>query len=195
MSSIAANTARSTGARWLKQYYLYRAAFSAVWVAAALTLGQQSFVLGAILLVIYPLWDAAANYVDALGNGGLAGNRIQAINVFVSSATALAVLAALQMGLSAVLAVFGVWAVLSGLLQLATAIRRWKAGAQWAMVLSGGQSALAGAFFVFQAQQAVPAVLPVIAGYAGFGAVYFLVSALWLIVRQSKHGVGEAQGA
>ncbi|MCR6670609.1 DUF308 domain-containing protein [Devosia ginsengisoli] len=193
MSSINANFAIENG--WLKSYYLCRAAFSAVWVVAALTLGQQYSVLGAILLVIYPLWDAAANYADAFRNGGLAGNRIQAINVFVSSATTLAVIAALQMGLSAVLAVFGVWAILAGLLQLATAIRRWKAGAQWAMVLSGGQSALAGAFFVFQAQQAVPAVLPVIAGYAGFGAVYFLVSALWLIVRQSKRGAGEARSA
>ena len=46
--------------------------------------------------------------------------------------------------------IFGAWAILSGLLQLGTAVRRWKRfGAQWAMVLSGGQSALAGGFFIF----------------------------------------------
>jgi uncharacterized membrane protein HdeD (DUF308 family) len=190
MSSIDANFARAAEAGWLKTYYLCRAAFSAIWVAAALTLGQQNFGLGAALLVLYPLWDAAANYADAARNGGLAGNRTQAINLFVSLATALAVLVALQMGLSAVLAIFGAWAVLSGLLQLATAVRRWQSGAQWAMILSGGQSALAGAFFVIQAQQPVPVVIPLIAGYAGFGAIYFLVSALWLIVGKSLRKQG-----
>jgi uncharacterized membrane protein HdeD (DUF308 family) len=146
-------------------------------------LGQHHAVLGAILLVIYPLWDAGANYVDAARNGGFARNRIQALNALVSVAAALAVLFALQIGLNAVLTVFGAWAALSGLLQLGAAIRRWKlSGAQWAMILSGGQSALAGAFFVVQAQQPVPAVIPLIAGYAGFGAVYFLVSAVSLLV-------------
>lgn len=183
MPSIASHhTPSAAGGSWLKHYYLGRAAFSAVWVGAALTLGQQNAVLGAVLLTIYPLWDAAANYVDATRNGGLERNRSQAINLLVSSATTLAVLVTLPMGLSAVLAVFGVWAVLSGLLQLTTAVRRWASGAQWAMVLSGAQSALAGAFFVLQAQQSVPAVIPTIAGYAGFGAVYFLVSAIWLII-------------
>jgi uncharacterized membrane protein HdeD (DUF308 family) len=33
--------------------------------------------------------------------------------------------------------VFGVWAILSGLFQLITAVRRWKShGAQWIMILS-----------------------------------------------------------
>ena len=42
-----------------------------------------------------------------------------------------------------------------------------------AMVLSGGQSALAGAFFIFQSLQAVPAIAQTIAGYATPGALYF----------------------
>ena len=186
MSTIEANLPRSTDEGWLKVYYLGRAAFAAAWVVAALALGQQHAVLGAALLTIYPLWDAAANFVDAARNGGLARNRTQAINVLVSGATALAVLVALQTGLSAVLAVFGAWAILSGLLQLATAVRRWQAGAQWAMILSGAQSALAGAFFVVQAQQPVSAVIPLLAGYAGFGAIYFFVSAMWLIIGKRR---------
>lgn len=82
-----------------------------------------------------------------------------------------------------VLGIFGAWAILSGLLQLGTAVRRWKRfGAQWAMVLSGGQSALAGGFFIFQAAMpAVPSIANV-AGYAAVGALYFLVSAVWLTV-------------
>ena len=62
------------------------------------------------------------------------------------------------------------------------AVRRWASGAQWAMVLSGAQSALAGGFFIAQSAQEVSAVIPLIAGYAGFGAIYFLVSALWLVL-------------
>ena len=172
-------------AQWLKQYYFARAAFSILWVAAIVTIGQQSAALGAILLVAYPLWDAGANYVDGIRAGGLGQNRTQAINVVASLLTAVGVALALPVGLGAVLTVFGVWAILSGLLQLGTAIRRWRtAGAQWVMILSGAQSALAGAFFVVQAQQPVASVIPTVAGYAGFGAVYFLVSALWLSFRR-----------
>jgi uncharacterized membrane protein HdeD (DUF308 family) len=189
MSTFDTFAAPASEENWLKQYYFTRAGFSVAWVAVALTLGQQNALLGAALLTIYPLWDAAANYLDATRNGGLGRNRSQAINVAVSSATTLAVLAALQVGLGAVLGVFGAWAVLTGLLQLATGVRRWKAGAQWAMILSGGQSALAGTFFVIQAQQDVPAVLPTLAGYAGFGAIYFLVSGIWLAVKQARTAV------
>ena len=171
--------------QWLKQYYFARAAFSILWVAAIVTIGQQSAALGAILLVAYPLWDAGANYVDGIRAGGLGQNRTQAINVVASLLTAVGVALTLPVGLGAVLTVFGVWAILSGLLQLGTAIRRWRtAGAQWVMILSGAQSALAGAFFAVQAQQPVVSVIPTVAGYAGFGAVYFLVSALWLSFRR-----------
>jgi uncharacterized membrane protein HdeD (DUF308 family) len=175
-------SARSRNEHWLTRYYLVRGAFSLVWVASALTLGQHNPPLEAVLLTIYPLWDAAANYVDAARNGGLRGNRTQALNSLVSLVTAAAVIAAVQVSPGAVLAVFGAWAILAGLLQLGTAVRRWKsAGAQWAMVLSGGQSALAGAFFILQAQRAVAGIIPTIAGYAAFGAIYFIVSALWPI--------------
>ncbi|TPJ55815.1 MULTISPECIES: DUF308 domain-containing protein [unclassified Mesorhizobium] len=173
--------------KWLKLYYLARAAFSVVWVVAALTVGRQSASIAAVLLVAYPAWDAAANYVDASRNGGLAVNRTQAFNVAISSVVALAVIMALAMNMNWVLGVFGVWAIFSGLLQLGTAIRRWKtAGGQWAMILSGGQSAVAGAFFIAQAQMSAAPSIANIAGYAGFGAFYFLVSALWLTVSHSR---------
>jgi uncharacterized membrane protein HdeD (DUF308 family) len=80
-----------------------------------------------------------------------------------------------------------VWAVLSGLFQLATGVRRWKyAGAQWAMILSGAQSALAGAFFVKQAYAPTVPSIAVIAPYAAFGAFYFLLSAVWLTVSDMR---------
>ncbi|MDF2119669.1 DUF308 domain-containing protein [Roseiarcaceae bacterium H3SJ34-1] len=171
--------------QWLRLYYFARTAFSAVWVAAAFTVGQQSWTIAAALLAAYPAWDALANLVDASRSGGLGRNRTQAINVAVSVATTLAVVLALAMSMNWVLGVFGVWAILSGLLQLGTAVRRWKSsGAQWAMILSGGQSALAGAFFIVQARMPMPPSITNVAGYAAVGAFYFLVSALWLSVSE-----------
>lgn len=193
MTDHDTNFARSSQARWLKLYYFARTAFSAVWVAAAFTVGQHSPTIAAVLLVAYPAWDSAANYLDASRSGGLARNRTQAINVVVSLATTLAVVAALQMDMNGVLAVFGAWAILSGLLQLGTAVRRWKStGAQWAMILSGGQSALAGVFFLVQARMPMPPSIANVAGYAAVGAFYFLVSAVWLSVSERRRNAARA---
>jgi len=176
---------RADRERWLKQYYFLRAAFSLAWVVAAIAAGRSSPVIAGVLLVLYPAWDAAANVVDGVRSGGLNQNRTQALNVVVSLATAAAVLVALQISMNGVLGVFGAWAIFAGLLQLATAIRRWKSlGAQWAMVLSGGQSALAGGFFVFQATTPMSPSIATVTGYAAVGAVYFLVSAVWLTISQ-----------
>lgn len=183
MVAHPANATRAQEERWLKHYYFVRAAFSFVWVALAFSVGQHLPATAAVLLVVYPVWDALANYIDMARSGGIRGNFTQGVNVVISVATAVAVVVTLQLSVASVLAVFGVWAVLSGLLQLATAARRWKRlGAQWAMILSGGQSALAGAFFIVQGHtSASPAILKV-AGYAAVGAIYFLVSALWLTI-------------
>ncbi|MTV40939.1 DUF308 domain-containing protein [Duganella radicis] len=175
---------------WLKKYYFARAAFSFAWLAAAVTVAAHSSGIAAALLVCYPLWDALANLVDATRSGGLASNRPQAINVLVSLGIAVAVLIALP-AMHHVLGVFGFWAILSGLLQLSAGLRRRKQyGAQWAMMLSGAQSALAGAVFVFQAQApAVPSIATV-AGYAGFGGFYFLVSAISLSIAAWRQPAG-----
>lgn len=165
---------------WLKRYYYVRAAFSALWLIAAITIGKSSAAASALLLIGYPAWDALANFIDGKRSGGLARNRTQLFNVLVSLAVALALAVSLP-DMHRVLGVFGAWAILSGLLQLGTALRRWKShGAQWAMILSGAQSALAGAFFISQAQMPAEPSIATVAGYAGFGAFYFLVSALSL---------------
>ncbi|UXU08344.1 DUF308 domain-containing protein [Agrobacterium tumefaciens] len=173
--------------QWLKQYYFTRAAFSALWVAAALTAGRHSFAVAAALLIIYPAWDAIANVIDAARSGGLAANRSQAINVAASSVMTIAVILALTMNMNWVLGAFGLWAIFSGLLQLGTAVRRWRtSGGQWAMILSGGQSSLVGALFIFQAQMPQEPSISTVAGYAGVGAFYFLVSAIWLSIALSR---------
>ncbi|MEO5757332.1 MAG: DUF308 domain-containing protein [Mesorhizobium sp.] len=171
----------STQTSWLRSYYFTRAIFSIAWVSAAILVsGQPS--LAAFLLVLYPAWDALANLVDARFNGGLKANPSQSLNVVVSTTTALAVSVAAGSSMYAVLAVFGVWAILSGLLQLYTAARRWRYnGAQWAMILSGAQSALAGGFMISQSLGTVAPTILNIVPYAGFGAFYFLLSAIWLV--------------
>jgi hypothetical protein len=175
--------------QWLKRYYFMRAAFSVVWVGVALAVGTKEAAVATLLLIVYPAWDAIANWLDASRSGGLASNPTQKLNVLISAVTALAVaLAARAGGLGAVIAVIGAWAVVSGLLQLSTAIRRWKThGAQWTMVLSGAQSALAGGLFVAQSQGATPPSIANIAGYAGVGALYFLISGIWLLVSHMRH--------
>lgn len=167
---------------WLKRYYFIRAGFSVAWIIAVLAVAQHSAAASAVLLVCYPAWDAMANFIDSRRSGGLLANRTQLLNVVVSVAVALA-LAVTWPEMHRILGVFGAWAILSGLLQLGTALRRWKHhGAQWPMALSGAQSALAGAFFIVQAQTpAVPSVASLV-GYAGFGAFYFLASGLSLTV-------------
>ena len=78
-------------AQWLKRYYFSRAVFSLLWVALAFSVGRQSAAGAAILLIVYPAWDALANFVDLARSGGAATNRTQAVNVAISAATTLAV--------------------------------------------------------------------------------------------------------
>ena len=169
----------------LRNYYLTRGLVAAGWVVAAFTIGQSAPLAAAVLLVAYPAWDAVANLFDAARSGGLARNRSQAVNAVMSGIAALAILFTLG-DIKTVVGVFGAWAIVAGLLQLVTGLRRWKSfGAQWTMVLSGAQSALAGGFFIKQSLGTVHGIADV-APYAGFGAFYFLVSALWLTVRRGR---------
>ncbi|CAB3796197.1 hypothetical protein LMG27177_04053 [Paraburkholderia fynbosensis] len=73
--------------QWLKSYYSVRSAFSAIWVALALSIGKQGTAGVAVLFAIYPAWDALANFVDMSRNGGTGKNRTQAINIAVSAVT------------------------------------------------------------------------------------------------------------
>jgi hypothetical protein len=164
---------------WLKRYYAVRALFSAFWVALAFTVGKAQPAFGVALLVAYPLWDCLANYVDAERNGGLRANPTQRLDMIASAIVALAVVVALQRDFHAAIGVIGVWAALSGILQLSTGIRRWKsASAQWPQILSGAQSCLAATHFVVEAiHPATIVTVADVAPYAAFGALYFAISA------------------
>jgi uncharacterized membrane protein HdeD (DUF308 family) len=170
----------------LKRYYFLRAGVSVAWIVAAVAVGVGDPLAAGVLLVAYPAWDALANALDARSNGGFSANAPQTFNVVVSLVVACAVLFALQADPRRVLTVFGVWALFSGLLQLIAGVRRWRAvGAQWAMVLSGAQSMLAGGFMLARSISGGghPPTAVEIAPYAGFGAFYFLAAGISLAVK------------
>jgi uncharacterized membrane protein HdeD (DUF308 family) len=84
------------------------------------------------------------------------------------------------------LLVFGVWALVSGAIQLVVAVRRRRLiGAQWPMIISGGLSVLAGATFAAMSTSATSG-LSTVAGYSAFGAFWFLVSAITLTLRSRR---------
>ena len=131
---------------------------------------------------------SARRHPDQFGiayNGEMQGP----LAAFTEYSATIGVAGALTQDLHAVMAVFGVWAIVAGLFQLMTGARRWKIGAQWAMILAGAQSALVGAFFIKQALETAPVGITDIAPYAAFGALYFFISAVWLTVAQARRRV------
>jgi uncharacterized membrane protein HdeD (DUF308 family) len=86
-------------------------------------------------------------------------------------------------GVAEVLAVFGVWAVLSGAAQLVVALRRRKQlGKQWPMRLAGGVSVFIGAALIISAFGGNPK-LSMLAVYAATGGIDFVIQA-WLLARR-----------
>lgn len=173
---------------FLRRFYFLRASVAFIWVALVVVLSRlqvPSLVTG-VLLVLYPAWDAAANILDARRTGGLRANPEQRLNAMVSLATAviLAIALAIRGNAGGVL-VFGVWALLSGLFQLLVGIRRRKLGGQVFMMISGGQSVLAGVFMTIQAFGKAPTIAQ-LAPYAAFGGFYFLLAALRLTFKRSE---------
>lgn len=183
------NTLKSIHAqnKWLQSYYYIRAVGSIVWIALAVFIGRHNPAVGAVLLVLYPAWDAFANYVDAKKSGGLAVNPPQKFNVIVSLIVAAAIIWALSVSMNATIKVFGLWAIFSGVLQLSSSVRRWKhSDAQWAMILSGAQSALAGIFMFKEGSSDIALDVTTVAPYAAFGVFYFMISAVTLTIKNRR---------
>jgi uncharacterized membrane protein HdeD (DUF308 family) len=181
--SVSSATPVSTSiptAQALRSLYFVRAAFSVIWVSLVFLFVKSSPTLTAALLLLYPAWDVLATFGDIRANRGTGSSLLpQYVNIVIGSITTVAVGLALRNGIPAVLIVFGVWAVLTGLIQLLLGLQRRQLGGQWPMILSGGQSALAGVLFVVQAHDPTKGVTNV-AVYSAVGAFYFLLSALRL---------------
>ncbi|MDT7783274.1 MAG: hypothetical protein QOF58_1693 [Pseudonocardiales bacterium] len=174
MTAVASTTGNDTAAA-LRRLYLVRFGFAVVWAALLFVSRQELGPLAITLLVLYPLFDVAAAVVDARSsrNTGLY------VNIAISLLAAVGLAIATSAGIPAVLRVWGAWAIVSGLVQLAVAIGRRKMGGQWPMILSGGISVLAGSSFIVMASGANPSFVN-LAGYATIGGIFFLVSALRL---------------
>lgn len=128
----------------------------------------------ALAVTAYPLIDVIVSLVEA-SRGGAAASRLRAGAAVSGVAVIGLAIASFGAGVGAVLAVFGAWAVVSGLLQLAEAVLRRRAGSQEVpMLVSGALSALAGISFIAASGQDDPN-LAVLAGYAAVGALLFLV--------------------
>ncbi|MBK6011714.1 hypothetical protein [Streptomyces sp. MBT53] len=164
----------------LRRLYFARFAFAAVWAALLFASSGELGPLGATLLVIYPLFDAACAVVDVRSAAAIRGSvRGLYVNIALSVLTAAALVAATTSGVPAVLRVWGAWAVTAGLVQLLVGVLRRAAGGQWPMIVSGAISVLAGGSFIAQAAKDDPS-LSALAGYAFLGGVFFLISALRL---------------
>ena len=167
-------------ARSLRKLYFTRAAFSLVWVILIALFAKTSMGISSVLLIIYPAWDVAGTFLDIRANHSSPSKTPQYVNAVISSITTVAVGIALQKGVPEVLMVFGAWAIGTGLIQLILGLRRRKfLGGQWPMIISGGQSIIGGTSFILLAHDPTKGIIS-LAGYAAFGAFYYLLAAFRL---------------
>ncbi|MFE7407720.1 hypothetical protein [Isoptericola sp. NPDC057559] len=163
----------------LRNLYLVRFGFAVVWAVLLFLTAATVGPVSATLLVLYPLFDVAAAVVDLRASKAARPAVGLRVNVVLSLLAAVGLGVAVTSGIPAVLRVWGAWAIAAGLVQLVVAVRRRGLGGQWAMILSGGISVLAGGGFVMMAGGPDAALTP-LAGYATLGGIFFLVSALRL---------------
>jgi len=189
MKIISQNSIRS-----LRNLYFVRTVFQVIWAATVITTAHTKPQLGAVLFILYPLWDVACTVYDLFTSSESGNARTsQRVNAL------LGIMAAIGIGLTVfrqplyAVAVFGAWAFGAGALQLVAALirRKQEFGSQWAMILSGAQSTVAGvAYFVGGLLD--KRHIKDVGGYAIFGAVYFLVSGILLTRKLSKVSLVEA---
>ncbi|MFD5541416.1 hypothetical protein ACFWIJ_27240 [Streptomyces sp. NPDC127079] len=163
----------------LRRLYVVRFVFALAWAALLWAQGSELTLAARLLLFLYPAFDVAAAVVDARSARAAGPVKGLYVNMAVSALAAVGVAVAGASGVAGVLGVWGAWAVVSGLVQLLVGVARRPMGGQWAMILSGGISVLAGASFIRSATQDAPS-LTALAGYATLGGTFFLVSAIRL---------------
>ena len=167
------------GTEALRSLYYARFAFALVWAILTGVLAGTFGPATIALLILYPLFDVAAAVVDFRSSGDSRSTTPLYVNMALSLFAAAGLAVAVPAGIPGALRVWGVWAIAAGLVQLIVAVLRYRLGGQWAMILSGGISTLAGTSFIFMAGGPA-ASLSSIAGYALIGGIFFLISALRL---------------
>src|SRR5262245_6580409 len=102
---------------------LVASAWAAVFAAVSDSVPTDVTVAAGLLVVIDPLIDLAASVIDARSQHGSA-RRLLLAGAAVSAAAAAALAVAATRSVADVLAVFGLWAILSGAAQFVVALRR-----------------------------------------------------------------------
>jgi uncharacterized membrane protein YjfL (UPF0719 family) len=191
---------RSRFSRALSILYFARTAVSLVWVVAvsiaAGALGPAS-PPGALLwtlLVLYPVTDAAATLIDIRTTPHESHTAFQRLNLAASLAAAGAIVATVNGSFATTVAVFGVWAIASGAIQLVVALRRTTLiSAQWFMIISGAGSIFAGITFLTWAGTVHDGTGTLIQ-YSTGGALWYAIAATWLRIA-ARRQVGSPAGA
>jgi uncharacterized membrane protein HdeD (DUF308 family) len=181
-NQITASTTQT--ALSFRNLYLLRAGFSVTWAVLIALFAKTELTLATVLFVIYPLWDVAATLLDIKATNNSASTKPQLLNIGIGVLVTGAVIIALQHGVPQALMVFGAWAILTGLIQLILAIKRRKLGGQWPMMVSGGQSMIGGTSFIILAHAPTMGIAS-LAGYATFGAFYYLLAA-WRLSKKAS---------
>jgi len=187
--AVSADTFQT--ARSLRTLYFLRTTFSVLWIILLSVSLKTNPQVASFLFIIYPAWDVFATFLDIRANPRHVTKTPQYVNAVIGILTTIAVALALQKGVPEALIVFGIWAVVAGLIQLILGLRRRRQlGGQWAMILSGGQSMLAGGSFILLAHSPTMGINSLV-GYSAFGAFYFLITAIRLTktVRMAKLAV------
>jgi len=187
--AVSADTFQT--ARSLRTLYFLRTTFSVLWIILLSVSLKTNPQAASFLFIIYPAWDVFATFLDIRANPRHVTKAPQYVNAVIGILTTIAVALALQKGVPEALIVFGIWAVVAGLIQLILGLRRRRQlGGQWAMILSGGQSMLAGGSFILLAHSPTMGINSLV-GYSAFGAFYFLITAIRLTktVRMAKLAV------
>lgn len=166
----------------LRRLYFTRFAFAVVWAVALIISGGSPSPFLTVWLLIYPLFDAGSVLYQIRSEGRSSSPRIaEWTNVVLSVVAGIALALASTVSTSAALVTWGVWAIVSGLLQFIVAILRRRAGGQVPLMISGAASVLAGGAFLAMGA-AGAATLAVVGGYAIIGAILFLISAIRLSI-------------
>jgi uncharacterized membrane protein HdeD (DUF308 family) len=172
---LAAAAIPASTAGYLRRLYFVRFLFAAAWAGAFAAIGSSLGAGSVTLLILYPAFDVAAAAFDVRSSR----NPVLYLNMAISAAATIGLAFAAADGIPAVLRVWGGWAIAAGLVQLFVALKRRALGGQWAMILSGSISVIAGGGFLRQASGATS--MKVFAGYATLGGLFFLISAVRLL--------------
>ena len=181
----------------LRNLYFTRTAVQLLWAGIVIATAAGSPALAAGLLILYPLWDVACTVYDLRSSSRSGTPTAQYLNVVLGSLAAIGISVTAFKSPQQAVVTFGAWAFAAGLAQLAVGVsRRKQLGGQWAMILSGLQSAAAGVAFILGGLHDKTHIKD-LGGYAIFGGIYFLIAGFLMhrkLSQGSRDGVAVVTG-